>query len=463
MDEDNTSAHPVERELRALVERSPPDTRLPSVRALVARHHASPVTVQRILDRLVREGRVVSRPGSGSFVASRVAVGRIDTAWQAPALGDAPWREGVARMFRPVAPGGLDLASGYPDAELEPAALLRQAFARAVKRPGVFGRMPAAGHDGLRAWFAEASGLPYSARNVLIAPGGQSALSTVIRALVRPGGTLVVESPTYFGVIGIARTAGLGLCPVPADEDGLRTDLLERALQEHRPQAIYVQPCWANPTGSVLSPARREELVSLARRYGVFVVEDDYARDLDLSARGPAPLASQAPDCVVYLRTLTKVVAGSVRVCAVAAHGQVLDRLILASSVDHWFTSGVMQEAALELVQSRGWPAHLARLQATLLRRRDAAVERLRAVGLPPASVPSGSYNLWIPSPVPEDVLLPVLEHLGVRLTPGSVYHAAEPPAPHLRVSLAGTDTAGLLDGIDRLAQGVAQVRRASL
>jgi DNA-binding transcriptional MocR family regulator len=189
---------------------------------------------------------------------------------------------------------------------------------------------------------------------------------------------------------------------------------------------------------------------------GAFVIEDDYARDLDLDAgRPPPPLAAAAPDCVVYLRTLTKLVAASVRVCAVAAHGPVLDRLVFAAGVDHWFTSGIVQEAALELVQARGWASHVARVQRTLAARRDAAVERLCAVGLPPASVPRGGYSLWVPVPVAEEALLPELERVGVHVTAGSVYHAAEPDGPSVRISLAGADVPTLLDGIDRIGRAV--------
>ncbi|MEZ4235689.1 MAG: PLP-dependent aminotransferase family protein [Myxococcota bacterium] len=453
----------MEVELRSLIAASAPDARLPSVRSLMARHRASPVTVQRIVDRLVREGRVVSRPGSGVYVASRAALGRIDTAGQAPALGDAPWRDVVARVFRPPPPGAIDLASGYGDAELEPTALLRQAFGRASRRSGVYGRTELAGNPELRAWFATASGLPYSPRNVLVAPGGQAALSTVIRALVRPGGALVVETPTYFGVIAIARAAGIRLVPLPTDAHGLRTDLLDRVPRDPPPRAVYVQPCWANPTGSVLAPERREALVAWARRVGAFVIEDDYARDLDLDPAGrpPLPLAAEAPDCVIYLRTLTKLIAASVRVCAVAAHGPVLDRLAAAAGVDHWFTSGIVQEAALELVRSRGWPAHVARVQRILRARRDAAVERLCEVGLPPATEPRGGYSLWVPLPVPEDVLLPALTRDGVQVTAGSVYHAAEPDGPSLRISLAGADVPTLLDGIDRLGRALGRVGAA--
>jgi hypothetical protein len=102
------------------------------------------------------------------------------------------------------------------------------------------------------------------------------------------------------------------------------------------------------------------------------------------------------------------------------------------------------------------WLPHTEDGSTLLAARRDAAVERLRAVGLAPARVPRGGYSLWIPLPVAEDQLLPALVRDGVHVTPGSVYHAAEPDRPSLRISLAGADVPTLLDGVDRLGRAVA-------
>ena len=198
---------------RSLARLPPGATKLPSVRELCAELHASPLTVQKALAQLSREGRLIAKPGLGTFrLDAPVPTQPEDTSWQALALGEQRINTDHfgRRLFPEDRPGTVDLTSGYPDDTLQPTGLLASAMTRASRRPGVWGKQSPEGHPQLRAWFAREVGDCISASDVVIVPGGQAALMTSFRALARPGDAVPMEAPTYLGAIVAARAQDLG-------------------------------------------------------------------------------------------------------------------------------------------------------------------------------------------------------------------------------------------------------------
>ncbi|MCW3842886.1 aminotransferase class I/II-fold pyridoxal phosphate-dependent enzyme, partial [Micromonospora yasonensis] len=208
---DGNAADRVIQDLRAAATAAEPGTRLPSVRELTARHHASPVTVAAAIRQLVAEGVIEARPGRGTFVAIPPQQRRTpDLSWQTVALGSRRSGEEEMQALLALPPAGaIPLSGGYLDADLQPAAALGAALARAARQPASWQRGPTEGRADLRAWFAREAGTGLRADDLVICPGGQAALSTALRALTTPGDTLLVESPTYLGALAAARAAGL--------------------------------------------------------------------------------------------------------------------------------------------------------------------------------------------------------------------------------------------------------------
>lgn len=452
--------------MRAAARALPPGSRLPSVRELTARHRASPVTVQRAITRLAAEGVVDPRPGSGTFVAERpprggdggTTAGPADLSWQEVALGgrgaDAG---GLDELLRLPAPGEIALSTGYLDPALQPIGALAGVLARAGRREGVWGRGPTEGLHELRAWFAREAGGALTADNVVVCPGGQAALATSFRALAAPGDAVLVESPTYLGALAAARAAGLRPVPVPSDRDGVRPDLLADAFARTGARLFYAQPTFANPHGAVLAPDRRGAVLDVVAAAGAFLIEDDAARDLGIDADAPPPLAADDRDGhVVLLRSLTKSAAPGLRVGAVAARGPAGARLRAARLLDDFYVAAPLQQAAIDLVGSPAWRKHLKAMRAALAVRRDALVAAV-ARELPDVTVtgvPAGGFHLWIRLPEGTDdvALAAAARAAGVAVSPGRPWFAAEPPAPHLRLTFAGADERSLVEGVARLA-----------
>ncbi|MEK9524580.1 PLP-dependent aminotransferase family protein [Streptomyces sp. NPDC087908] len=459
--------------LRVELDRYSPGGKLPSSRALVERYRVSPVTVTRALAQLAAEGLVVTRPGAGAFRAEprTAAPATGDTSWQEVALSADTATELVPRavdasgvLVTLAAPpaGVVEFNGGYLHPSLQPEQALAGALARAGRRPGAWGRPPTEGLPELRDWFAREIGGSVTAADLLVTAGGQSAITTALRALAPPGTPVLVESPTYPGMLAVARAAGLRPVPVPVDADGVRPELLDAAFRATGARVFVCQPLFQNPTGAVLAPERRREVLRIARAAGAFVVEDDFARRLvhEGAPTLPAPLAADDPDgVVVHVCSLTKATSPSLRVGALAARGPVLERLRAIQVVDSFFVPRPLQEAALELVGSPAWHRHLRGVAQELRSRRDlltgALAHRLPAFGLP--HVPYGGYHLWLrlPDGVPEAGLHAAALRAGVAAAPGRPYFCAEPPAGHIRLSFAG------VAGPTEIAEGVRRLRTA--
>lgn len=460
------------------VEALPPGTRIPTHRALVARFGASATTVSRALASLSRAGLVETRPGSGTFrCATRVASAAVETGWQEAALGITPGtgaKPSPVRVHDARALGStlgshgsevVDLNGGYPHPDLQPLDLLSKALGRVGRRTEAWERPDAAGLPGLRDWFATEIGAGLARHDVLVTSGGQAALSLTMRAVAPPGDPVIVETPTYPGILAAARGAGLRPIAVPVDAEGVQPSHLERALTQTGARVVIVQPTSQNPTGVTLAQARHGELIDLAVQHGAFIVEDDFARYLAHSDAGPLPQPLVARDpagVVIHIRSLTKATSPNLRIAGVAARGPVMARLRAAHTVDTMFVPAVLQHTALEVVASAAWPRAVRALSAALAHRRATTADAIRA-HMPAGTLthePRGGYHLWIRTPAgvdSTDLSLRALQ-LGVAVAPGPIYTPAGSLPDRLRISyVAAPSMSDIGVGIRRLCEALTQ------
>lgn len=432
----------------------------------MAEYGASPVTVQKAMQQLVRLGLVESRPGSGTFVRAAPAARAVDYGWQTAALGTAPGGlAGLSSTQRTVAPDAIGLHSGYPAAELLPERLVRQAIVRAARSDAALTRSPAAGLAELQAWFAAElasaapSGIvPASPRDALVISGSQSGLSSIFRAVVGVGQPLLIESPSYWGAMLAAAQAGVVLVPIPSGPDGPDPDEVERAFAQTGARAFYAQPTFANPTGAQWPTATGQAVLEAVRRHGAFLIEDDWAHDLGIDAE-PRPVAASDDDGhVVYLRSLTKSASPALRVAAVIARGPARDRILADRAAESMYVSGLLQAAALDVVTQPAWRTHLRGFREQLRVRRDLLISSL-AAHAPSAqveSVPAGGLNLWVRLPDGTDIgqVVRDCEVRGLIIAPGSEWFPAEPSGSYVRLNYANADparfpeAAGILESV---------------
>jgi DNA-binding transcriptional MocR family regulator len=456
---DDGSSSRIATALRDWIAAAPPGARLPSTRALVAQHRASPVTVQKALRDLTAKGLIESRPGVGTFVLAVRTARPSDYGWQTAALRSPQSRiQAVSTAMRSVPNDVIALHAGYPDRELLPERLVRAALTRAARGDTALSRPPVAGLPELQSWFAHELGsfspvgiAPPTPSDVIVLPGSQSGLSSIFRALVAGGQPLLMESPTYWGAITAAAQAGVRVVPVPTGPDGPDPAELDRAFAETGARLFYAQPTYANPTGVQWSTERAGQVLDVVRHHGAFLVEDDWAHDFGISTT-PRPVAARDDaGHVIYLRSLTKSVSPALRIAAVIARGPARERILADRSAESMYVSGLLQAATLDIVTQPAWQTHLRGVRDQLRARRDLLVNSLHEHA-PQAlidAVPSGGLNLWSRLPDGTDVtrLAQDCERAGVLIAPGAEWFPAEPAGSFIRLNYAGPNPSAFAAG----------------
>ena len=274
---------------------------------------------------------------------------------------------------------------------------------------------------------------------------------------------MLVESPTYLGALAVMRSGKVNPIPVPTDAQGVIPEFLDSAFQKTGAKVFYTQPRHSNPSGATLSPYRRKRVLEIAEKHQAFIVEDDYLNGLTFEGTPPPPLISEDENHVIYLRSLTKSVAPSLRVGAVIARGAARARIHSMSVVDGLFVSRLLQETALHLLTSPAWPRHLKKLHQELKFRRNIATEELKNIpGLTPYTNPTGGVHMWLrlPEGIRAEEFTRAAERNGVIVVCGNVYFPYEPVGDFVRMSFGSVDPQTLRDGIHRLGEVVQELSR---
>jgi GntR family transcriptional regulator/MocR family aminotransferase len=388
---------------------------LPSVRELGASFGVHRHTVEVAVDVLVAEGLLETFPRRGVRVAPPPALpeaGRLRSPLLPPRFRLVRGKELLPEETWCPPRGAIPLHAATPDVSLLPVAELRAAYAEALSRPAA---LPLANVDGhglpalrreLVHYLRRARGLVVA--DVLLTHGSQEGIALVAEVLLSPGDAVGVESPGYRPAHDAFRDLGAELVPVPVDEQGIEVDALADILERKRLRLLYVTPNHQYPTTASLSTPRRAALLALTRRHGVPVLEDDYDHEYHYRGAPQAPLAAwQGAHHVVYVGTLSKLVAPGVRIGFAAGPQAVLDAMVRRRALVTRGNDGVTQAAMGVFMADGGFERHVRRARRSYLARRDAALrvlERERARHRFEVFEPDGGLAIWTAWP-DDDVL----------------------------------------------------------
>jgi DNA-binding transcriptional MocR family regulator len=442
----------------------PEGTRLPPERTLAERLEVNRSTVVHAYRDLAADGLIDQRVGSGSRVASLTDGGRPERSAAVPWwVTLPPWRVGQfpAVLGELAAAEHGDLVAfvqGVPPAEPSPLADLARSFARIggdVNFVLTYG--DSEGYGPLREAIAtrmRARGCSVDARDVLVLTGSTQGITLVAQSLAEPGDEIVVEAPTYPGALQIFQIAGLRAISVPVDEDGMRVDHVEAILRTRRPRFIYTMPSIHNPTGVTMNADRRDRLVTLAKRHGVPIVEDDpYG---ELAASPVSPLVARDAEYVIYLSSFSKTIAPSLRLGWLVAPRTIYERLLLRKQSYDMASSMYIQAGVRDYLE-RGYDAHVAALRGELAQRRaiaHAAIERHWPASM---RVPKNGdgYYLWATSPrdTRARALLANAERRGASFLFGEAFFAQSGGDHNFRLALTPVPRAVIEEGIRRIGE----------
>jgi 2-aminoadipate transaminase len=266
---------------------------------------------------------------------------------------------------------------------------------------------------------------------------------------------------TYSGAITRLQRLGVNIVGVAVDRDGLTSTGLEAALEDLkqrgiRPKYIYTIPTVQNPTATVMSEARRAELLGLSRAYGVPIFEDECYADLVWDGKRPRALRGTAGnDRVIHIGSFSKTIAPALRLGYLVAGWPLMSRIL---GVKSDAGSGALEQMVLAEYCRDGFDAHVRALRQTLRRKLDVLVEALQAQFGPAAEFdpPAGGIFLWVklPDTVDTSRLAQVALQAGVAINPGAEWTTdAGTGKTRLRICFAHPSEQTIREGVARLAQ----------
>jgi DNA-binding transcriptional MocR family regulator len=416
-----------------------PGARLPSVRDCAQRHRVSPSTVVGAYDLLQARGLVEAQPQRGFFVrARRAPLLRTATAPPAPAPVDAT---ALIRSMFQAREGGPSPGMGTLPEDWLDAPLLQRALRRAMgtaANPGWLRYGDPAGSPALRRALSRRLadlGLGAEPEQVVTTLGATHALDIVSRTLLQPGDSVLVDEPGWAVEFARLTRAGLRLLPVPRGDDGPDLAVMEALLREHRPRLYVTVSVLHNPTGSSLSAARAHQVLQLAERFDLTIVEDDtYAWLAPAHATRLAQLDGLRR--TIYVSGFSKILAPQWRVGYIAAAPELTQRFIDTKLLSTLTTPSLLEDAVALCLDQGVLRRHAERVITRLDAARARTVRLVREAGLRFASPPQGLFG-WVDVGCDTDRLAQALLDEGCLIAPGSLFHARPRPTTLMRVNFA--------------------------
>ncbi len=414
-------------------------SRLPSIRSFAREKGASRYAVVEAYERLAASGYIVSRPGAGFFVGAR-------RKRSATGSNTAP-RQGqdVAHLIRDVLESGenfLKLGGPWlPDEWLDPEAM--QSVVRSL------GRGPASHllHYGLPKGYLplrdqlqlglRGTGIEADPEQIVLTHGSSHAFDLIIRRFLQPGDTVLVEDPGYYNLFGYLRHCGMRLVGVPRCADGPDIAALRAAAAQYRPKLFFVQSALQNPTGSDIPPQGLYRILQAAGEFDFRIVEDDTYGDLALSGNPRLATLDQL-DRVIYVRSFSKTLSGSMRVGMIASAPALAEELTNMKVLSCISTSEFGERFVFGMLVEGHYRKFIERLNVRLADARAEAQALLAEAGMEIFTVPAGGNFLWARFAHIADceTLVPAARKLGIILGAGKAFRPNLEPSPWMRINV---------------------------
>ena len=365
-------------------------------------------------------------------------------------------------------PEVISLAGGLPDTSIFPVDLFEEIMAD-IARDGLAGALqygPTEGLDGLREAIPavmEREGTGAEPEDITITTGGQQALDLVTKALIDPGDVLICDAPTYPGALPTFSAYQADVIQIECDRDGMRTDLLEQTLTEldaggKRPKFIYSVPTFQNPGGVTLSLERRHQMIELARRFEILVVEDNPYGLLRFEGDPlPSLYSIDGGGFVIYVGTFSKIVAAGLRLGWVVAPPPIRQKIVIGKQSADLCTSNLVQEFALRFLESGRFDEYVEGLRVLYRARRDAMLGAIAEFFPHGAqwSRPEGGLFVWatLPGVIDTGDLLASALADGVAFVPGAEAFVDGRGSDAMRLNFSGVPEERIIEGVRRIGR----------
>ncbi len=452
-----------------------PGMRLPSTREFARQLGMTRFTVDDAYSRLVGEGYLEGRPGSGTFVAEHVRLPKTVASGAPAAVTPERRLSEWARRLKPepaaVAPTGpvaFNFSAGTPALDRLPLTVWHRLIAREARRqePDAFSYGYTAGLPHLReviaAYVARSRGITCDADQVVVTSGSQQSMDLVMRLVLDPGSSLVVEEPCYRFVRSIAALTGATILPVPVDGDGLMVDRLPSPAGSVR--LACITPSHQYPTGAILPLGRRLKLLEWAREAGALIMEDDYDGELRYDSRPVPALAALAtdgtgPNNVIYLGSFSKVLFPAIRLGYLILPPDLVGPFLDAKGTVARHAPTLNQAVVAAFIAEGHFERHLAKMRRVYFSRHDALLAAMdtHLVGIAERDTSMTAAGLHVLARfqigLTERELVDRAAEHGIALDGAGNCFTAPPALPHLFLGYAALPEDQIDAGIRRLAE----------
>ncbi|MBE9640087.1 PLP-dependent aminotransferase family protein [Salipiger mangrovisoli] len=435
-----------------------PGTKLPSIRQLADQLGVSRSTVVEAYDRLVAEGIVQSRRGSGFYVAGHLPPFSLSDSGPALAREIDPLR--ITRQALDSRRIRSNPGCGWLPSSWMPQEEIRRALRSLARAPeaslteyGTPLGLPEL--RGLLAVRMADSGVEAHPDQIMLTESGTQALDLVCRLLLEPGDRVLIDDPCYFNFLALFRAHRVEAIGVPRTPAGPDLDAFEAALKEHRPRLYITNSGPHNPTGTVLSPVACHRILRLAEAHDLLIVEDDIFADFE---ERPAPrlAAFDGLQHVIQIGSFSKTLSASIRCGYIAARPEWVDALVdlkLATS----FGGGAMSaELVLHLLKEGSYRRHVQGMRTRLAGAMNALIPQLKAIGITPWHRPEAGVFLWcrLPNGVDGAALTRAAWEDGIVLAPGNAFSVSQGCGGLMRFNVAQMQEIGIIGDLASILAG---------
>ncbi|MFJ8236068.1 PLP-dependent aminotransferase family protein [Ureibacillus sp. NPDC094379] len=443
----------------------PPDKPLPSERYLAKELNVNRSTVVAAYDELEANGLIQRNRGSGTTISKDIwgiAKKRIPSWNRYIEAGSFLPNLPVTQRIRKEAVEHqlINLASGELSEDLFPLKSLRE-ITSTRSFIGSLGYDHPQGSAILRGTLTkhvkQYRGIETNSSSILITSGAQQALHLVVQCLLKPGDAVAIENPSYNYSLPIFQSAGIKVYDLPVHEEGINSDELLSLYKKHRIRMIFLNPSYQNPTGYLMNAQQRKAILEISSEYGIPVVEDDpYSLTSFNGEKIPTLKSMDVHGNVLYISSLSKIVASGLRIGWIIGPTSVIERLADAKQQIDFGHSSFTQWIANDFMESENFQTHMNRLVKELEKRKKQIVESLNFYLKDEMEfiVPNGGIHLWvhIKKDHHESQLLEESMKRGIIYVPGSTMGSSK---GFVRFTFARENEQSIDEGIKRFAEAL--------
>jgi DNA-binding transcriptional MocR family regulator len=420
-----------------------PGAKLPSIRGLARTLKVSASTVVEAYERLVAEGAIHSRPGSGFYVANQTAPFSLSQI--GPKLDRAVDPFWVSRQSLEAGDGDLKPGCGWLPPSWLPEDGLRRAL-RSLSRadgPTLSDYGSPLGLPPLRRLIARRMadrGIEASPDQIMLTESGTQAIDLLCRFLIEPGDTVLIDDPCYFNFHALLRAHRARIVGVPYTPSGPDIDLFAKALAEHKPRLYITNSAIHNPTGAILSPVVAHRVLKLADQFALTIVEDDIFADFE-HVTAPRLAAFDGLDRVIHIGSFSKTLSASARCGFIGTRQDWIEGLTDLKIATSFGGGRLTAELVLNVLSDGGFRKHLESLRSRLSRAMVDVAAKLRVIGIEPWIEPQAGMFLWgrLPDGLDAAEVARAALVKNVVLAPGNVFSPSQSATSFMRFNVSQT------------------------